>query len=86
VDPSLGVCGIAFYTGDRFPGWRHDLFVTGLVGKQLRRLVIEDGRVTHQEILFRGLGRVRDVVNGPDGYLYVALNQPGRIVRLVPTP
>jgi glucose/arabinose dehydrogenase len=82
--PSLAVCGIAFYTGERFPGWKNDLFVGGLVGKQLRRLVIENGRVTHQEILFRGLGRVRDVVNGPDGYLYVALNQPGRIVRLVP--
>jgi glucose/arabinose dehydrogenase len=82
--PSLGVCGIAFYTGRHFPDWKHDLFVGGLVGKQLRRLVIEDGRVTHQEVLFRGLGRVRDVVDGPDGYLYVALNQPGRIVRLVP--
>jgi glucose/arabinose dehydrogenase len=82
--PSLAVCGIAFYTGDRFPGWKNDLFVSGLVGKQLRRLVIEEGRVTHQEVLFRGLGRVRDVVDGPDGYLYVALNQPGRIVRLVP--
>lgn len=84
--PSLGVCGIAFYTGDRFPRWKHDLFVAGLVGKQLRRLELEDGRVTHQEVLFRGLGRVRDVVNGPDGYLYVAFNQPGRIVRLVPAP
>ena len=84
--PSLAVCGMAFYTGERFPGWKSDLFVGGLVGKQLRRLVIENGRVTHQEILFRGLGRVRDVVDGPDGYLYVALNQPGRIVRLVPAP
>jgi glucose/arabinose dehydrogenase len=82
--PSLAACGIAFYTGDRFAGWKNDLFVTGLVGQQLRRLVIEDGHVTHQELLFRGLGRVRDVVNGPDGYLYVVLNQPGRIVRLAP--
>ncbi len=84
--PSLGVCGIAFYTGDRFPSWKNDLFVGGLVGKQLRRVVIENGRVAHQEVLFRGLGRVRDVVDGPDGYLYVVLNQPGRIVRLVPAP
>jgi glucose/arabinose dehydrogenase len=84
--PSIAACGIAFYTGDRFPGWKNDLFVTGLVGKQLRRLVIENGRVTHQEILFRGLGRVRDVVDGPDGYLYVALNAPGKIVRIVPAP
>ncbi len=82
--PSLGVCGIAFYTGGRFPGWKHDLFVTGLVGKQLRRVVIEKGRVVHQEVLFRGLARVRDVVDGPDGYLYVVFNQPGKIARIVP--
>jgi glucose/arabinose dehydrogenase len=81
--PSLAVCGIAFYTGDRFPGWKNDLFVSGLVGKQLRRVVLDGNRVVHQEILFRGLGRVRDVVDGPDGYLYVVLNQPGRIVRIV---
>jgi len=82
--PSLAVCAVAFYTGDRFPGWKGSLLVTGLVGKQLRRLELEGGRVTHQELLFRGLGRVRDVAEGPDGYLYVALNQPGRLVRLVP--
>ena len=82
--PSLAVCGIAFYTGERFPGWKNDLFLGGLVGQQLRRLVIEDRKVVHQEVLFRKIGRVRSVVNGPDGYLYVALNNPGRIVRLVP--
>jgi glucose/arabinose dehydrogenase len=84
--PSIAVCGIAFYTGSRFPGWKNDLFVGGLVGKQLRRLVIEGGRVIHQEVLFRGLGRVREVVDGLDGYLYVVLNQPGKIVRIVPVP
>jgi len=82
--PSLAVCGMAFYTGDRFPGWKNDLFLGGLVGQQLRRLVIEGHKVVHQEVLFRRLGRVRAVVNGPDGYLYVALNMPGKIVRLVP--
>lgn len=82
--PSTGVCGIAFYTGDRFPKWKNNLFVTGLVGQELRRIVIDGRRVTHQEVLFRGYGRVRDVVNGPDGYLYVAFNAPGKIVRLVP--
>jgi glucose/arabinose dehydrogenase len=82
--PSIAACAIAFYTGDRFPGWKNDLFVTGLVGKQLRRLVIDKGQVTHQEVLFRGLGRVRDVVDGPDGYLYVAINNPGVIARIVP--
>ena len=82
--PSIGTCGIAFYTGSHFPGWKNDLFVTALVGQSLRRLVIEGHRVVHEEVLFRNIGRVRDVVQGPDGYLYVVLNNPGRIVRLVP--
>lgn len=82
--PSIAVCALAFYTGDRFPQWRHHLFATALAGQELRRLEISNGRVTNQETLFRGFGRVRDVATGPDGYLYVAINNPGRIVRLVP--
>lgn len=84
--PSIGVCGIAFYTGDRFPQWKNDLFVTGLVGQELLRLVTSGHRVVRQEVLFRNIGRVRTVTTGPDGYLYVVLNNPGRILRLVPAP
>jgi glucose/arabinose dehydrogenase len=84
--PSIAACAIVFYTGDRFPGWKNDLFVTALGGQSLRRLVIEGNRVVHEEVLFKGLGRVRDVLNGPDGALYVVLNDPGRIVRMVPVP
>jgi glucose/arabinose dehydrogenase len=83
--PSIGACGIAFYTGERFPAWRNDLFATGLVGKQLVRFTLEGDRVAGREVLFRG-SRMRDVVQGPDGLLYVLLNDPGRIVRLVPVP
>lgn len=82
--PSIAVCGIDFYTGDKFPGWKHNLLVTALAQQELRRVVIEGGKVTHQEILFKDFGRVRDVQTGPDGAIYVALNQPDRIVRLVP--
>lgn len=82
--PSLAVCGIDFYTGERFPRWRGHLFVAALAQQEVRRIVIEDGRVAAQEVIFKDLGRVRDVANGPDGALYLALNQPDRIVRLVP--
>lgn len=84
--PSIATSAIAFYTGDRFPRWKNDLFLCALAGQQFRRLRIDGHKVTHQEILFRGRGRVRDVATGPDGYLYIALNEPGRIVRLVPAP
>jgi glucose/arabinose dehydrogenase len=98
--PSIGPSGIAFYTGDRYPSWRtNSLFVGGLVGQQLLRLQIDGRAVTHQEMIFGRLGRVRDIVQGPDGYFYVALqtptgagtgidlsaSTPGMIVRLNPT-
>jgi glucose/arabinose dehydrogenase len=90
--PSIAPSGIAFYTGTRFPDWSNSLFVTGLVGEALRRLETRGDEVVHEEVLFKGFGRVRQVVVGPDGDLYVALNipgirlsdsTPGIIVRLV---
>jgi glucose/arabinose dehydrogenase len=50
----------------------------------LRRLQIQADKVTHQEILFEGIGRVRDIVNGPDGNLYLVLDSPDRILRVAP--
>lgn len=82
--PSIAPAAIEFYRGERFPQWRDSLFVASLVGQHLRRIETKGDGVTHQEVLFREHGRVRDVVLGPDGYLYVALNNPGRIARLVP--
>lgn len=82
--PSIATSPIAFYTGNRFPQWKNNLLLGSLAAQELRRLVIDGHSVTHQEILFKGIGRVRDVVNGPDGYLYIVFNQPDRIERLVP--
>ena len=82
--PSLATSPITFYTGDRFPAWKNNLFLGSLATQELRRIVIDGHSVTHQEIIWKGIGRVRDVVNAPDGYLYIVLNQPGRIERLVP--
>lgn len=82
--PSIAVCSMAFYTGDKFPQWKNQLFVTALAQQELRRLVIDGHKVTSQEVLFKDIGRVRDVVSGPDGFIYVALNKPDKIVRMVP--
>jgi glucose/arabinose dehydrogenase len=84
--PSIAVCAIDFYVGDRFPRWKNDLLVSSLAAEELRRLRIEGGRVIKQEVLFKGIGRIRDVVVGPDGLVYVAFNTPDRIARLVPVP
>jgi len=80
--PSLGVCGMNFYTGDLFPKWKNHLFLASLSAEEVRRLELRDGQVVAQETLFKRMGRVRHVVGGPDGALYVLL--PKRIVRLAP--
>lgn len=82
--PSIAVGDMAFYAGDKFPKWKGDLFVTALAAQEVRRLVLAGDRVAHQEILFKGIGRVRSIAVGPDGFIYLGLEQPGRIVRLVP--
>lgn len=82
--PSLGVCGLNFYPGDLFPRWKNHLFFASLSGEELRRLEIRSGRLHAQEILFKGIGRIRHVIAGPDGALYVLL--PQRIARLAPAP
>jgi glucose/arabinose dehydrogenase len=82
--PSIAVCGLDFYTGDKFPKWKNDLLVGALAQQEVRRLRIEDKKVASQEIILKNIGRVRDVATGPDGLVYVILNGPDRVVRLVP--
>jgi len=82
--PSTGVGGCQFYTGDLFPFWRNQLLVTSLARRDLRLLQIQEGRVLHEEILFQDLARAREAVTGPDGAIYVVINDPGEILRLTP--
>lgn len=83
--PSIAVSGIEFYTGDRFPSWRNHLLVGSLAKEQMRLVRIDGDKVVADELLFQGQGRIRDVVNGPDGYPYVVmLRGTGGIYRLVP--
>ena len=84
--PSIAPSGLAFYTGDRFPRWRGNLFMGALAGRDLYRLVLDGERVVAQERLLTALGqRIRDVRQGPDGLLYVLTDEDqGRLLRLEP--
>lgn len=87
--PSIGVSGAMFYTGDRFPQWRNNLFVGGMVGEQLARLTLDTGRiVTNREMLAQRMGRIRDVRQGPDGLIYLVTDnregKPTPIYRIEP--
>ena len=82
--PSIATCGLDFYTGDKFPKWKNDLLVGALAQQEVRRLRIKNQKVVSQEIILKNIGRVRDVATGPDGLIYVILNDPDRLVRLKP--
>ncbi len=85
-DPSIAPSGMTFYNGDKFPQWRGDIFMGALAHRHLRRLEMDGDEVVAQEELLSDLGaRIRDVVAGPDGLLYVLTDAAnGRILRLEP--
>ena len=85
--------------GDRYPKWKNSsLFLSALVGQRLIRLEIAGDTVAKQEVIFDQLGRVRDIVQGPDGYFYILTQAPtgagtgmplsaatsGMLIRLIP--
>jgi len=82
--PSIAPCGMTFVTGDVYPAWKGDILVGSLKFQYLVRCELEGNNVVRQEKLLEGVGRVRNVKQGPDGYIYVALEGTG-IVKLVPS-
>ena len=91
--PSIGVTGMLFYTGAAFPDWQGDMIVASLRGEQLVRLTLDGQQVAREETLISGMGRIRDVRQGPEGIIYLAMDgdargfdgDPTPIVRLIPT-
>jgi aldose sugar dehydrogenase len=82
--PSKAPSGLAFYTGDRYPGWQGNLFSGALVFGEVRRIVLDGAKVVEEEKLTIG-NRVRDVRQGPDGYLYVLIDSgEGSLLRIEP--
>ena len=84
--PSIAPGGFCEYQGEAFPAWRGNLFVAALAERSVRRLVMKDGAVESQEVLFTELGeRIREVRAGPDGYLYLLTDSAeGQVLRVSP--
>lgn len=86
--PSIATSGLMIYAGDRFPAWKGNIFAGGLAGERLVRLTMDGRVVTNEETLLQGIGRIRDVREGPDGFIYIAIDgrggDPTSIVRLEP--
>ena len=96
-NPTVAPSGITFYRGNRFPRFVNNLFVATLRGTQLLRVILDGRRIATGESLLNGsFGRLRDVISGPDGLLYLATNNrdgrgtpaatDDRILRIAPAP
>ena len=82
VPQSIAPAGLIFYSGKRFPEWKGDAFMGALRGQALWRVRIESNRETARERLFADLKeRIRDVVEGPDGWIYL-LTDGGKLIRI----
>ncbi len=81
--PSIAPSGMDFVTSDKYPQWKGNLLVGSLKFKYLNRCVIKNNKVIKEEKLLEGIGRVRTILEAPDGYIYVAIEQLG-IVKIVP--
>lgn len=86
--PSIATSGMMAYTGNAFPNWQGHLFAGGLAGEVLVRLRLDGTRVMEEELLVQRRGRIRDVRQGPDGFIYLAMEDrmgaPSAILRLEP--
>ena len=83
-EKSPGISGMTFYDGERFKPWQHNLFIGALADKDVIRLQLDGDKVVHEERLLGGLkARIRDVRQGPDGYVYVLTDEDkGSVYRV----
>ena len=81
--PSIGACGLAYVSSTKYGSWKGSYIAGGLALRNLSRVEINGSNVKSTTIIANA-GRVRDVKMGPDGYLYLSVESPGRIVKLLP--
>ncbi len=72
--PSIAVGATNFYTGKVFSGWKNDMFIASLSKQELWRFRLDGTRIVEKELLLKNQGRIRDVITGPDGSLYLSLD------------
>lgn len=86
--PSIAVQDLVIYTGDKFPNWKGNFFIGGMVGQRLVRLVMDGAKVVEVENMVQNRGRIRSIQQGPDGFLYLAFEDqaggPSKLMRLEP--
>jgi glucose/arabinose dehydrogenase len=82
--PSIGTCGMTLVTSDKYPSWKGNALVGGLALTHIARVELKDGKYVSYEKVLDGIGRVRAIEQGPDGFIYAAIQGPGMIVKIIP--
>jgi glucose/arabinose dehydrogenase len=81
--PSIATCGMTLVTSDKYPEWKGNIMVAGLAGQQIARVELDGTTAVGEETLLKDIGRVRQVSESPDGYLYAVTEATGLLVKLV---
>lgn len=82
--PSIAPSGLTFVTGDTYPAWKGNLMIGSLRFNYLQRVEVKNNQVVKQEKVLINVGRMRNVEQGRDGYLYIGVENPGMVFKLVP--
>lgn len=82
--PSIAPCGAIMVTGDKYPNWKNNLLIGALAHTHVARVEMENQKYVKEEKLLDKLGRVRAIAQSPDGFIYVATENPGLLVKIVP--
>lgn len=81
--PSIAPAGMCFVNSNRYPGWKGNILVCSLKFKYAARCVIENNKIVKEEALLRNTGRMRFIKMGRDGYIYIGVESPGMVYRLM---
>lgn len=81
--PSIATCGMTLVTSDRYPEWKGNILVAGLAGQQIARVELDGTAKIGEETLLKDIGRVRQVSESPDGYIYALTEVTGLLIKLV---
>ncbi len=82
--PSIATCGLTVVTSDKYPNWKGNILVGALAKQHIARVVLKDNKLVAEEKLLPGIGRVRQVAESPDGYLYAITEGTGLLVKILP--
>ena len=82
--PSIAPSGLAFVSGDMYPAWNGNVLNGALAFQLISRIVLDGDEFVHEERIVEGIGRIREVQQGPDGYIYFTNESNGTLNRIIP--